>query len=73
MAPTLRVETALLTLKDVFLLQPEIRLGGFEAARLCELDDELCAVLLAALHEARFLARDADGFYRLAFRDVHDA
>jgi hypothetical protein len=67
-----RVETALRSLKDTFLLQPEGRLHEVEVAGLCRLDDDLCRALLMALHDVRFLARDAEGQYHLARRDVLD-
>lgn len=73
MTPTPRVEKALRSLKDAFLLRPEVRLGEFEAAGLCELDNDLCKALLSSLQDVRFLARDADGRYRLVFQDVLEA
>lgn len=50
---------------------PELRLTLEQAKRFWSLDRENCAAVLATLAEARFLHRDADGYYaRMNGQDV---
>jgi hypothetical protein len=66
MAVVPRIETALTSLKDIFLTQPERPMREREVACLCHLDADLCRSLLIALHDVRFLMLDEEGRYRLA-------
>ena len=58
-----------LRLKGVFLEIPGTRLTPAGAAKLAGLDQAVCELLLAALEDARFLSRAADGTYQRRTRD----
>ena len=64
MQPTTRVVVALERLKSLYLEIPETKLSLFDAARIAELDQQLCRQLMAALVDVRFLAQTPDGGYR---------
>ena len=50
-------------LRNEFLEMPGLRLTAAQARRLCGLDLTACQAALAALVDARFLRRAADGSY----------
>ena len=58
-----RVTIALERLKGLFLEIPDTRLSLSEAARLANLDTDLCHGILTALEDVRFLTRQHDGMY----------
>ena len=58
-----RVTVALERLKGLFLEIPDTRLSLTEAARLANLDTDLCHGILTALEDVRFLTRQHDGLY----------
>jgi hypothetical protein len=59
-----RIIDALDRLKGVFLEVPGTQLSAKEAALLSGIEPELCASVLSALEDTRFLARTTDGRYR---------
>jgi hypothetical protein len=72
MGPRLRVDQALTELKNAFRLDPYLSVAPEDATHLCGLDADLCEVLLMALLDAKFLARDPAGRYTSSSRDVMD-
>jgi len=61
--PTARVAEAVQRLKGLFLEVPGTRLTLTDASRLSGLDRPVCALVLDALEDARFLKRGTDGVY----------
>jgi DNA-binding IclR family transcriptional regulator len=59
-----RVVEALARLKDVFLEAPGTQLSLTEAAQLSGLESTTCQIILEALEDARFLARQNGMFVR---------
>lgn len=57
------VADALRRVKGEFLEMPGLKLTLTQAQRLWGLDREICAALLGALVDARFLARTAEGAF----------
>lgn len=59
----LRIREALDWIQGEFLELPGLRLTVTQAQRLWHLDRTVCDALLAALVDARFLARTPDGVF----------
>jgi len=59
----MRVEQAVLRLKEVFLEMPGSQMTVQDAARLTGVDREVCDSLLAALEDVRFVRRRGDGVF----------
>jgi hypothetical protein len=66
MVSTSRINAALMSIKNTFLMLPEQSMAHGSVADLCQLDHDVCKNLLAALHDVGFLSCDASGRYRLA-------
>ena len=64
MATTHHALDALQRLKGMFVEVPGTCLTVEEAARLCGVDEDRCAALLAALADTGFLVRTRDGRFR---------
>jgi hypothetical protein len=58
-----RVEDVLRRIQGEYLEMPGLRLTEAQAQRLWGLDRDMCAALLAALVEAKFLLQTRDGAY----------
>lgn len=63
MSTTPTIPTAVTRLKGVFLEIPGTRLSVDDASRLTGLERETCVAGLAALEDARFLARVRHGLF----------
>lgn len=73
MEPTPRVATALTRIKSLFLTAPSARYSLAEAARNSGTNDDLCAAILLALEDVRFVRRDGAGaYYRVSLPDGMD-
>lgn len=59
----MRVEDVLQRIQGEYLEMPGLRLTAAQAQRLWGLNSEMCASLLAALVDAKFLSRTRDGAY----------
>ena len=57
------VESVLPRIRAEFLEMPGLRLTSAQAQRLWGLDSDVCEIVLAALHDARFLRRLNDGTF----------
>jgi hypothetical protein len=65
MMTSTRIDEALDRLKGVFLEVPGTAITSREAGRLTGLDESMCAALLGALEQARFLCRSRTGRFLL--------
>jgi hypothetical protein len=59
----MRVDQMLQRIQGEFVEMPGLRLTAAQAQRLWGLDPEVCAALLAALVETRFLSQTRDGAF----------
>ena len=59
-----RIERAINRLRQAFLQSPATQLSVSDAARLTELDQFLCQILLNALEDLRLVRRVGDGLYQ---------
>lgn len=65
MNPAPRVAEAVARLKGVFLATPATELSLADAVRLSGVERPTCRIILEALEDARFLARDQRGLFIL--------
>jgi DNA-binding IclR family transcriptional regulator len=63
MYPTPRVSEAVARLRGVFLETPSTELSLADAVRLSGVERPTCRIILEALEDARFLARDSRGLF----------
>jgi len=63
MHPTPRVTEAVARLRGVFLDTPTTELSLADAVRLSGVERPTCRIILEALEDARFLARDQRGLF----------
>jgi DNA-binding IclR family transcriptional regulator len=63
MYPTPRVSEAVARLRGVFLETPSTELSLADAVRLSGVERPTCRIILEALEDARFLARDPRGLF----------
>lgn len=58
-----RIPEAVARLRGVFLEMPGTQLSMSDASRLSGLDRQTCGLVMAALEDARFLARSRNGLF----------
>jgi len=63
MRPTPRVDDAIQQIKSVFLEQPDREVSIADACRLTGVDPTLCAPILAALADVRFVHQRDNGVF----------
>jgi DNA-binding IclR family transcriptional regulator len=63
MHPTPRVTEAVARLRGVFLEAPSTELSLADAVRLSGVERPTCRIILEALEDARFIARDTRGLF----------
>jgi hypothetical protein len=63
MSTPVRIPEAIARLKGVFLEIPGTQLSMIDASRRSGLDRHTCGLVMAALEDARFLARSRNGLF----------
>lgn len=59
----MRIDDVLQRIQGEFIEMPGLRLTGAQAQRLWGLERDVCAALLAALVDAKFLSQTRDGAF----------